>query len=123
MTRVNVVPVSELTREHLVAEYKEIMRLPGSLQKSLNRKSKPFSMNEIPPEYKMSKGHVKFFYNKMKFVKNRFEELVEEMIRRGYSPNYIDSSIFDSPPEFFGDYTPTEKALEVNRARIRERLK
>ena len=121
MTRINVVPVSELSSKHLVAEYREIARLPNNLKKSLNRKSKPFSLSEIPPKYVLGKGHVKFFFNKFKYLKNRFEELVNEMIKREYSHNYTDSSIFDVESEYMGEYNPTEEALKLNRQRIRER--
>lgn len=31
MTRINVVPVESLSRQHLVAEYREITRLPKNL--------------------------------------------------------------------------------------------
>lgn len=124
MTRINVVPVKELSRQHLLAEYREITRLPGNLQTALNRKSKPFSMMEVPPQYVLGKGHVKFFFTRMKYLEQRFEQLVEEMINRGYKPNYRDSSIFrDCLPEFYNDYTPTEEALELNRQRIAERTK
>ena len=122
MTRINVIPVEELTREHLVAEYKEIMRLPNNLKKSLNRKTKPFCTSEIPTEYKMGKGHVKFFYDKFGYLKQRFESLLAEMIRRGYNPNYLDSSIFVVDNKYMNGYTPTNEALRVNRERIKERL-
>lgn len=123
MTRINVVPVSELTREHLIAEYREIMRLPNNLRTSLNRKSSPFSLTEIPKEYKMGKGHVKFFFNKFKFLEKRFNELITEMKNRGYNPNFTDSSIFKVSEEFYKDYLPTNDALEINRQRIKECLK
>lgn len=123
MTRINVIPVQELTREHLIAEYREITRLPKNLEKSLNRK-KPFEMNEIPLEYVLGKGHVKFFYDKMKFLQLRFEQLVNEMNRRGYTTNYTDSSIFaQCEPRWYKDYTPTANAMELNRERIRERIR
>lgn len=122
MTRINLVNPQELTTKHLVAEYREITRLPQNLQTSLNRKTKPFSFSEIPQEYTLGKGHVKHFYNKMLFLRKRFELLVEEMLRRGYNPTYRDSSIFaNCPPEFYNDYLPDEKALEINRQRINER--
>ena len=63
MTRINVVPVGELSQLHLVAEYREITRLPKNLTKSLSRKAKEFNMDEIPPDYVLGKGHVKFFYD------------------------------------------------------------
>lgn len=124
MTRINLVPVSELSRQHLISEYREITRLPGNLEKALNRKSKPFSMMEVPPNYVLGPGHVKFFFTKMKFLEERFEQLVNEMIKRGYNPNFRDSSIFrNCLPEFYHNYRPTEEALELNRARIKERTK
>lgn len=124
MTRINVIPVEELSRLHLLSEYREITRLPGNLNTALNRKSKAFSMMEIPPEYVLGTGHVKFFFDKMQFLQQRFEELIAEMIKRGYNPNYRDSSIFNNClPEFYNNYTPTEKAIEINRQRIAERTK
>jgi hypothetical protein len=123
MTRINVVPVESLTRQHLVAEYREITRLPSNLKLSLNRKSKPFSMAEIPSVYTLGKGHVKYFFDKMQFLEKRFECLVAEMLKRGYSPTYRDSSIFkECPIEFYNDYTPTSEAIEINLQRIKERL-
>ena len=119
MTRINVVPPQELSVKHLVAEYREITRLPGNLDKSLNRKT-PFKMSEIPTAYTLGTGHVKFFYDKMLFLKKRFESLVDEMIRRGYNPNYRDSSIFIKEG-YLNDYVPTEEALRINRERIKER--
>jgi deoxyribonuclease (pyrimidine dimer) len=122
VTRINVVPVQELTRQHLVAEYREIMRLPKNLNQSLNRKSKPFSMDEIPSQYKLGKGHIKFFFNKFKFLENRFLDLLAEMDRRGYSANFRDSSMFKVSAEYYNDYKPTEEAMEINRQRIAERI-
>jgi deoxyribonuclease (pyrimidine dimer) len=123
MTRINVIPPSELTREHLIAEYREIMRLPNNLKKSLSR-SIPFDMKEIPPEYVLGKGHVKFFYNKMLFLQTRFESLVNEMTVRGYTANFTDSSIFvPDDKRFYNDYTPDSRAIKINKSRITERLK
>jgi deoxyribonuclease (pyrimidine dimer) len=124
VTRINLVPVSELSRQHLLAEYREITRLPGNLNTWLNRKSKAPDFREIPTEYKLGTGHVKFFFTKMQFLEKRFELIVAEMLKRGYNPNYRDSSIFKNClPEFYNDYEPTEKALEINRQRILERTK
>ena len=121
MTRINVVPVSELSGKHLVAEYREITRLPNNLVKSLSRKTKPFELSEIPPEYVLGKGHVKFFYDKMGYLKNRFEQLVKEMLNRGYKPSYADSTIFDTDSKYMKNYEPTKEALAINRQRIKER--
>lgn len=133
MTRINVVPVTELSRQHLLAEYREITRLPGNLTTWLNRKTKAPDFREIPTEYKLGTGHVKFFFTRMKFLEQRFEQLVAEMKKRGYNPNYTDSSIFSDYTKigirenefqkFYNDYVPTEEALRINRERIAERSK
>lgn len=98
------------------------MRLPKNLKTTLSRKSKEFSFDEIPREYVLGKGHVKFFFDKFLFLKNRFESLVVEMNRRGFKTNYIDSSIFNVNSIFMGDYEPTEYAMQLNRLRIQDRL-
>ena len=123
MTRINVVNPSELSRQHLVAEYREITRLPGNLNAWLNRKTKPPSFDEIPSEYKLGTGHVKFFYNKFKFLEKRFEAIIDEMLSRGYNPNFTDSSIFKVDNLYYNDYVPTKKAIELNQQRIKERTK
>ena len=122
MTRINVVPPQELTTKHLVAEYREITRLPTNLKVALNRKGKKFNTTEIPSEYVLGKGHVKFFFDKMLFLKKRFESLVDEMLNRGYNPTYRDSNIFVVDQQFMNDYAPTMDALRINRQRIDDRL-
>jgi deoxyribonuclease (pyrimidine dimer) len=60
----------------------------------------------------------------MQFLEQRFEQLVAEMLRRGYNPNFRDSSIFiPLDKAFYNNYTPTEEAIEINRQRIKERTK
>lgn len=124
MTRINVIPVNELSRLHLVAEYREISRLPGNLKTSLERKGKPFKLTEIPNQYTLGTGHVKFFYDKMLFLQNRFKALVNEMLSRGYNPTFRDETIFiPENTAFYNDYIPTSEALEINKQRIKERTK
>lgn len=124
MTRINVIPVNELSRLHLVAEYREISRLPGNLKTSLERKGKPFKLTEIPNQYTLGTGHVKFFYNKMLFLQNRFKALVDEMLSRGYNPTFRDEKIFiPENTAFYNDYIPTVDAIEINKQRIKERTK
>jgi len=80
-------------------------------------------MSEIPSTYVLGTGHVKFFYDKMLFLQRRFEDLVNEMLSRGYKPTYKDSSIFiPENKAFYNDYVPTEEAMRLNRERINERL-
>lgn len=111
MTRVNCVPVEELCREHLIAEYKEISRI--------SRAARPNP--DAPKSYTMGKGHVIFFYDKGAWLKNRYEnELVPEMLRRGYEVNYPEYR--EHPPGLNNDWEPTPEAIAISRARIAERL-
>lgn len=123
MTRVNVVPVEELTRQHLQGEYKEITRIFGISRKAqyefLRGKYK------IPSEYTLGTGHCKFFINKLKFIADRYESLVAEMQHRGYKPNPISrKDLLDKiDTRLYNDYIPTQEAIAINRERIALRLK
>lgn len=124
MTRINVIPPKDLNVKMLVAEYREITRLPKNLTKSLSRKGKKFELKEIPEVYTLGPGHVKFFYSKMLFLEKRFTALVQEMLDRGYNPTYRDAGIFANCDKlYYNDYVPTQEAIEINKARILERTK
>ncbi len=63
MTRINIgVNVKCLTDEHLLAEHREIKRLPYCLDKAI----KLGSINKIPDKFTLGKGHALFFLDKMK---------------------------------------------------------
>ncbi len=130
MTRINVVPVEELTREHLVAEYRELPRVFAMAWKahlrSANGGSKKAWTKGFPMGYTLGKGHMIFFYNKLGFLSLRHEALVQEMLKRGYKPNFTrnlkDNWCGPIPAWQFSDYTPTPEALALNRERIAKRL-
>lgn len=111
MTRINCIPVTELTREHLVAEYRELPRV-----------FKLARVCPVPPEYVLGKGHVTFFYNKLAWCQRRQGQLVDEMKRRGYKPNFDASTLPTAEPGLYGDWVPDERAMSLNRVRIKERL-
>lgn len=128
MTRINVVPVQELHKKHLMGELHEITRVFGLVRKLKDRKINRFNFQEKvnpPKEYTLGSGHVKFFYDKLGFVYNRYQELQQEAIRRGINANNIErDSLFDGIDSFYGgDYTPTEDAIAINRQRLIERTK
>ncbi len=124
MTRINVVPVKELMDQHLLAEIREITRLPNNLRTSLTRKSGPLKSSEIPPEYVLGKGHVKFFMDKFKWLEGRFKDLLEECQNRGFTIKHKDATIFSKvPSKYYGTYQVTEEAKILNRIRINDRIK
>lgn len=106
-----------------MAEYREMPRLVKNLEKSLNRKSTPFSLEEIPKEYKLGAGHVKFFFDKFKYLYNRHRALRAELLSRGYNLSNNNSNIFKTVnSKFYNDYIPTEEAIKLNEDRISERM-
>ena len=111
MTRINVVPPSELTDKHLLAEYRELPRI--------SKLARPAP--DAPADYVLGPGHVKFFYDKGAWLKRRFEEeIVPEMRRRGFTVNFTQYR-----PHGQGldkDWIATEVAVNLNRQRIAARL-
>lgn len=124
MTRINCVPVEELTTQHLVAEYRELPRVFALVRNSIYRKE-PMGFKS-PKEYTMGTGHVRFFYDKLEWLNNRQKELINEMLNRGYSPNYLNEPRYKwgnaIPEKYWNNWTPTEEALKINRQRISDRL-
>ena len=123
MTRINLVPISELADQHLVAEYREIFMVGSSLQRSLKSPNWCKTKNSLPKEFTLNKGHVKFFYNKGKYLYNRYLDLVEEMKSRGMSPD--PDRIFKReqwPDDLFQDWSPTDRDLLIIRERIKVRI-
>lgn len=121
MTRINVIPPKELTDQHLMAEYRELPMVMGSLRRSLVAKN---GLPKSGDKYTLNAGHVKFFYNKGKFLHERYMMLVEELRNRSYKldPNrkadfnvFIDNGLYN-------DWTPDEHAYAINKQRIDERI-
>lgn len=120
MTRINLIPPEELHYKHLVAEYREITRVPTLVRKTQREMHK----KNIPSAYTMGRGHVLFFYPRLAFIADRYESLCNEMRRRGYVCNQIPRSelLKDIDSRFVRAYNPDLAAIELNRARILERM-
>ena len=124
MTRINLVDPRELSNQHLVAEYREIFMVGSALQRSMKSKNWNKTKQDIPSEFTLNAGHVKFFYNKGKYLNKRYQLIVKEMKRRGMSPDSnrrFKKNQF--PLNFYNDWTPTSKDLEIIRKRINEKIK
>jgi len=121
LTRINIVEPSELTDQHLVAEYREIFMVGSSLQRSL--KSKNWNPKDIPIKFTLNTGHVKFFYDKGKYLSNRYDMLRNEMKARGMNPDV--TRVFKKeqwPTELWKDWIPTLEDYKLIRLRIEERI-
>lgn len=126
MTRINLVDPTELTDQHLFAEWREIKMVPAALKRSLRTKTIQQVLKSIPKEFTLNKGHVLFFYDKMQYLSKRYSLLSEELRARGYRKELEWNTFADYcqgiPQEFFTDYIPTYNALVIIRDRIRERI-
>ena len=123
MTRINLVLPSELSDQHLVAEYREIFMVGSSLQRSLKSKNWEKTLANIPKKYTLNKGHVTFFYNKGKYLYKRYDLLIEEMKNRGMNPDSERKFKTEQwPDELFNDWEPEPDDYKVIRARIKEKI-
>lgn len=118
--RINCVPVQELHKIHLFAEFREIKMLPKALLRTINSKN-GLDKNKISPKYTLNTGHGYFFYDKLNYIYDRFEELSYEVIRRGINTNSFEITKIDIP-ELMNNWIPTKEDIEINRERINLRI-
>lgn len=121
MTRINVIDPTQLTDQHLMAEYRELPMVMGSLRRSLVAKN---GLPAIGSNYTLNSGHVKFFYNKGGWLKKRYYALVMELLERGFNldpARRADFTVFENNG-LAGDWTPDLTALDINRGRIQQRI-
>lgn len=119
MTRINsAIPVKRLTDEHLLAEHREIKRLPTYFRLALSTGA----LRRIPKEFCLGAGHVNFFLNKQAFLFTRYQVIYKECIARGfkvedYSDNWLKTCPLMQIYNCWNNYTPTdnEKTLLIER--------
>jgi len=117
MTRINVgIPPAELTDKHLLAEHREIKRIPNCIAKG------KYNMDGIPDRFKLGKGHVKFFYNKLTYLFLRYVKLHLECKYRGFNVQNYSKAWDNLPEELLNHYKPTKRDRLIVQQRINERL-
>ena len=123
MTRINLVPVTELSDQHLMAEYRELPMVARALERTLKLKAS-FNFKRVSQTYTLNAGHVYFFYNKATFLSERWQLLIKELRARNFDihPTKRNTQwlVFESIPQI--QWKPTSDEIEISRARIRERL-
>lgn len=127
MTRVNLVYVQDLADQHLFAEWREIKMVPAALRRSLKTRQVKDILRDIPCSYTLNEGHVTFFFDKMRFLAERYQLLTDELLARNYhiSDHDINEIFFEDIPQEFTqkEWKPTVPEVEVNVARIVLRLR
>lgn len=118
MTRINVgYPVEKLTDKHLLAEHREIKRIPNMV------KSGRAKLDNIPEKFCLGKGHVKFFYDKLGYLWMRYRQIYSECCKRGFNvTNYADAWGPNIPDNLWKDYVPTKEDKKLIEDRINSKL-
>jgi hypothetical protein len=113
MTRINVsIPVEKLSKAHLIAEHREIKRIPNCI------KSGRYNMKNQPSKFTLGTGHVKFFYDKLEYLRKRYIRLYNEGLSRGINFTYYGDAWNDLPVELCNDYKPTKHDYLILRERL-----
>lgn len=116
MTRINVgIDPCELPTKLLLAEHREIKRIPNTI------KSGKAKIEGIPSKFTLGPGHVKFFYDKLKYLKIRYLQIYNECIARNCNVQSYVESFEDVPVELFNDYTVTVNDRQLLIERIQSK--
>lgn len=119
MTRINsAISVKRLTDEMLLAEHREIKRLPSVLSKAIQCNS----INNVPNKFCLGTGHVKFFLNKMLFIFNRYKAIKNECILRKFNITDYSSNFLNIDNQYMNDYIPTNDEYNLLKERIMKRI-
>lgn len=107
MTRVNSgISVSHLSDEHILAEHREIKRIPNT----------KFTSKSIPASFKLGGGHVLFFSNKPIYTFQRYLLIYNECIKRGFNVQYYGDNWgevdFDATTEYEAVHHDYEQVVE-----------
>jgi len=117
MTRINVaVKPIELNDKMLMAEHREIKRIPNCIKKGR------YNLSGIPDKFTLGTGHVKFFYNKLEYLHDRYVDLYYECLKRGFNVTNYEEAFNDLPNELYNWYDETDRDREIILQRINERL-
>jgi len=117
MTRINLIDPKELYDQHLLSEHREIKRIPNLI------KSGKYVYTDIPKNYVLWKWHVKFFYDKLKFLHKRYNLLYKECLNRNFKVENYEESFLWLPENLYNDFVPSEADIELNKKRLKEKYK
>jgi deoxyribonuclease (pyrimidine dimer) len=122
MTRINLLPVAELSDQHLMAEYRELPRIVNAVLEGR------LSGTGAPKNYVLGTGHVKFFANKIDFLYERYNKIWNELVYRGFdlnpefSPEKMNRKIKSARGSTSSNYKFSETDISLSRKRIIEKI-
>lgn len=118
MTRINLLDPSELSDQHLIAEYRE---LPRCIKQDI-------SIKDAPSSYVLGKGHMKWARKNWKYLLDRYKDICKELVYRGFNIKYTSEELTNYFQKNFPhmrqeSFVPTEEELNISRNRIILKLK
>lgn len=125
MTRINIVEPEQLTKQHLLAEYRELPRVFTHVLKAIES-GKTLNDFDIPDKYTIGKGHVTFFYDKCRYLFVRWNNIIGILKDSNYdlSETYIKKCTdnFIKLPDYLKrSYVPTPEEIYLNMYRLANR--
>lgn len=120
MVRINIINPKNLTDQHLIAEYDEMLMLLGYVKRYPEIKIVK-GKSEIPEEYCLNTGHMRFFKDKLKYLKDRHELIKKEMRLREFKTN-ITINLKEYPRNLQNDWTPRNKDYGIIIDRITQKI-
>lgn len=127
MTRINIFSPLFCSNAHLIVEYRELPRVPNRV---VTGKHYP----EVPPTFRLNKGHESFFGDKIDYLHLRHLQIKAELARRSYlfperfSGNYpIDINdtcleIEQRYPHLYNTWEPDSSEIITSASRVIQRL-
>lgn len=129
MTRINSgINPQDLTDQHLLAEYREIVRIPNAVIKAYNKNNSFLKNKKQPLKYTLGTGHVLYFYDNIKHLHKRFNSLCAELKHRKYNLTIDDDSFIKFKDKvdlrlcFYRDNIDEKYAANIVKDRIIERV-
>jgi deoxyribonuclease (pyrimidine dimer) len=119
MTRINVgVQPQELCDAHLLAEMREMLRVPNKVKSGRYRLDIP-----LPSKFTLGSGHERFFIDKLQYLHKRYLSLREDALNRGFNCQDFSTSFENLPKELYNDYEERVEDRDTILERINERLR
>jgi deoxyribonuclease (pyrimidine dimer) len=114
MTRINTLRPEYLADQHLLAEYRELPRVFDLALRWMERTD--CDVEALPGTYRLGKGHVMFFYDKLDWCSARLQAIIEECLRRGFDIQHTE--VPEPRPDLCSGWNPTEVDLSINLSRL-----
>ena len=124
--RCNLIEPRVLTDQHLNAERRELRMIPPLLEKRVAK----YGVNSIhlldnsPINFTLNKGHMLFWLDKFRYLHERYNDLVNEMLTRGFKPDLTIKfeAQLSKDCGLYAPYTPDFNAFSLIEERLRERI-